>query len=192
MAKRTSDSEKLDLSVIVQTAMALLQEEGVEKLTIRRLAQALNIKGASLYWYIRDKHELMSLMGEEICKGIAFPDENLPWEEQLLEFSGRCRTTYLEIRDSVHVLVQTPPTTPYRLHLITKVNGMLEKAGFAGRDLFSAGWMLNNYICSFLLDEYRVTLMDRNESTPVPDMEHEFYFGVQVLIKGFRNMGGKD
>lgn len=185
--KKPSENKmnRIDQSLIVHTALDLIQEEGIDKLTMRRLALKLNIKGASLYWHIQDKNELMSLVAEEICKRIQFPDEQLPWEEQLLEFSKRCRNTYLHIRNSVNVLVETPPTTPYRLHLIDKINRLFELAGFRKEDVFSAGWMLNNYICSFILDEYRLTIMESD--LDVPDLEREFYFGIDVLIRGFRN-----
>ncbi|MFC0214393.1 TetR/AcrR family transcriptional regulator C-terminal domain-containing protein [Paenibacillus chartarius] len=177
-------TNKLDQSLIVHAAIDIIQEEGIDKLTMRRLAQKLNIKGASLYWHVQDKNELLSLAAEEICQRIQFPDERLPWEEQLLEFGRRCRNTYLQIRNSVHVLVATPPITPYRMHLIHKINRLFELAGFKKEDVFSAGWMLNNYICSFILDEYR--LADMESDVGVPDLEREFYFGIDVLIKGFR------
>lgn len=171
----------------MHAALEILREEGIDKLTMRRLAERLHVKGASLYWHIRDKQELLAMIAEEVCRGISLPDEHLPWEEQLLEFASRCRSVYLRMRNSVYALAETPPATPYRLQLIRWVNGLFDRAGFTREDGFSAGWMLNNYIISFLLDEYRIIGMEKSAEHPVPDPEREFAFGLEVLIAGFRS-----
>lgn len=177
----------IDRSVIVKAALDLIRTEGIEKLTMRSLAAQLNIKGASLYWHIRNKNELLALSAEEVCKQIHFPDELDQWREQLFEFGKRYRHTLLEIRNSAHVLAATPPTTPYRLHLIDKVSSLFEKAGFRNEDIFSAGWMFNNYVCGFVIDEYRLVTMDK-ESADIPDLEREFTFGMKVLMEGFASL----
>jgi len=44
-----------NIEKIVQAALELLNEEGLQQLTTRRWADALDIRSASLYWHIRDK-----------------------------------------------------------------------------------------------------------------------------------------
>ena len=187
MKKSEPAGKKLAQSDIVHAALEILRAEGIDKLTMRRLAERLHVKGASLYWHIRDKQELLGMIAEEVCRAISFPDERLPWEERLLEFAKRCRSVYLRMPNSVHALVETPPSTPYRLELIRRVNELFEQAGFTREDGFSAGWMLNNYMTSFLLDEYRIASMEQKPGYPMPDPEREFVFGIEVLIAGFKS-----
>jgi TetR/AcrR family transcriptional regulator, tetracycline repressor protein len=91
----------LDQSQIVHTALQILQEEGYKSITIRNIAEKLNIKSASLYWHIKNKNELLGLIADEICKEILFPDEALPWDEQLMELGLHLREKLLSIRDSL-------------------------------------------------------------------------------------------
>ncbi|GIP36101.1 TetR/AcrR family transcriptional regulator C-terminal domain-containing protein [Paenibacillus sp. J2TS4] len=189
---------KIDKSVIVQTALQFLQEHGIRKLSMRNIAERLEIKGASLYWHIRNKNELLELIADEICKKIKYPDESLSCEEQLAVLTRQLREILLNVRDSAHVLVETPPTTPYRINLIKKISGLFEKMGMKSEDIFSASWILNNYVTSFVIEEYRLNdVTDEKEVSQsleaLPfnissmDMDREYQFGLEVLIEGFKS-----
>src|SRR6266700_1708933 len=67
----------LDPDQIVQAALQLLGEVGLDGLTMRRLAERLNIKAASLYWHVRDKEELIVLLANEICASVSAPGASL-------------------------------------------------------------------------------------------------------------------
>src|SRR3954466_2303363 len=56
----------LDRAAIVDAALTLLEHEGVEGLSTRKLALALNIKGPSLYWHFKNKRELLEQMSERL------------------------------------------------------------------------------------------------------------------------------
>ena len=56
----------LDQQQVVKTALGLLDEVGLDELTMRRLADRLGVKAASLYRHVRDKDELLILLGDEI------------------------------------------------------------------------------------------------------------------------------
>lgn len=188
--------KKIDKSIIVQAALELLDEEGIRQLTMRKVADRLNIKGASLYWHFQNKNELLALIAEEICKQIQLPDEDRPWEEQLLDLSDQLRKTYLSVRDSAHVMEETIPSTPYRISLIEKVSGIFAQSGLENEDLFSASWMFNNYVTSFVIEEYRIKSVEEDGppggielpfAVRIPDMDREFRFGMEVLINGLKS-----
>src|SRR5437764_10081553 len=56
----------IDLDQIVKAALQLLDEVGLDGLTMRRLAERLGIRAASLYRHVRDKDELLVLLADEI------------------------------------------------------------------------------------------------------------------------------
>jgi TetR/AcrR family tetracycline transcriptional repressor len=56
-------------ATIVDEAIALLNEEGLEGVSLRRLAERLGIKAPSLYWHFADKSALLGAMAERICNG---------------------------------------------------------------------------------------------------------------------------
>jgi len=53
------EERKLDKKQIVQAALALLQEEGIEKLSMRKLAARLAIRAPTLYWYFPDRSSIL-------------------------------------------------------------------------------------------------------------------------------------
>src|SRR5262245_34029368 len=63
---RTSDPRRkrrtLDQAQVVRAALALLDEVGLDELTMRRLAERLGVKAAALYRHVRGKDELLALL----------------------------------------------------------------------------------------------------------------------------------
>src|SRR5260370_42167586 len=60
----------LSRSRLAAEALALIQEEGLEALSMRGLADRLNVKAASLYWHLRDRRELLELLAESILQTV--------------------------------------------------------------------------------------------------------------------------
>ena len=53
---------KLQKSQIITEAIALLNEEGLDNVSLRKLAQRLSVKAPSLAWHVKNKNNLLSLM----------------------------------------------------------------------------------------------------------------------------------
>ncbi len=146
----------LDPGQIVRAALQLLDEVGLDGLTMRRLAERLNIKAASLYWHVRDKEELIVLLANEICGSLVAPDPALPWRQQLEQFADEYRRVLLSHRDAARVmLLSGPPSGANRLDLVEILLGVLLKAGFSARDAAYAGFLLNDYVTTFVMEETR-------------------------------------
>jgi len=138
---------------VVQAALALLAEEGFDGLTMRRLAERLGIKAASLYNHVSDKLELLTLLGDAICEQVPEPDPAAPWREQLEGMGRAVRAVLTAHRDGARVLAATPPAGPSRLRLIERLLAMLVGAGFSTADAADAGHVLNSFVVGFVLDE---------------------------------------
>ena len=50
---------------IVDAALALLDEGGIENLTMRRLGDRLGITAAALYWHVSSRQDLLVLANDE-------------------------------------------------------------------------------------------------------------------------------
>src|SRR5499427_8577593 len=124
----------LDQAQVVRAALALLDEVGLDELTMRRLAERLNVKAASLYRHVRNKEELLALLGDEISGEIPFPRETGNWRSQLVEAAWNVRRGLLAHRDAARVLANTPPVGPRRLAHIEAVLRTLRDAGLTPRD----------------------------------------------------------
>src|SRR5579875_3593997 len=74
----------LDREHVVRVALDLLDEVGLDELTMRRLADRLGVTAASLYWHVRDKDELLALLADAISAQMPEPSLSPPWREELI------------------------------------------------------------------------------------------------------------
>jgi AcrR family transcriptional regulator len=86
----------LTLEAIVEAAIILADGDGLEAVSIRRVAAALNARPMSLYSYIRRKDDLLELMNDWIVTEILVPDP-LPadWRDALRAIAHRTRAALL-------------------------------------------------------------------------------------------------
>ncbi len=143
----------LDRERLVRVALELLDEVGLDDLSMRRLAQRLGVTAASLYWYVQDKNELLGLLADAISAEIPLPDPGHPWRSELEALARGARRVARAHRDAARILVATLPTGPHRLRAIDAVLGLLTGAGFSPGDAVDAAYVLNVYGVGFMLDE---------------------------------------
>jgi TetR/AcrR family tetracycline transcriptional repressor len=75
---------KLSKAAVVERALALADELGLEALTIRRLAQELGVTPMALYWHFRSKEELLAGLGDRVWAEIDVDiDAAADWPAQL-------------------------------------------------------------------------------------------------------------
>jgi AcrR family transcriptional regulator len=75
---------RLSKATVVARAMALADAEGLEALTIRRLATELGVTPMALYWHFRNKEELLAGLADQIWSEIDTDvDPAAPWPAQL-------------------------------------------------------------------------------------------------------------
>ena len=156
MAGNTGDGKAtspLDRARVIDVALELLDEVGLDGLSMRRLADRLGVTAASLYWYVQDKNELLALLADTISGEVPLPTSTAPWRTQLEEGARNLRRIALSHRDAARVLAATAPSGPARLRAIDTLLGVLLQAGFPPADAADAGYLLNVYIVGFMLDE---------------------------------------
>jgi TetR/AcrR family tetracycline transcriptional repressor len=145
----------IDRQGVVGGALGLLDEVGVDGLSMRRLAERVGVKAASLYWHVRDKEELLGLLADEICAGVREPNPDLPWRKKLETLVRENRRVLLGHRDAARILAGTVPSGPNRLRLAETMLGTLLGAGFSRRDTVRAAFLLTDYATHFVAEESR-------------------------------------
>ncbi len=82
---------------IAAAAIALVDREGPDALTMRRVAAEAGIPTMTLYSYVRDKQELLDLGANEMCAAMVVPDGELPtdWRAALTEIAWRTYRFFL-------------------------------------------------------------------------------------------------
>lgn len=102
----------IDKSVAVKTALRLIDSEGLEAITLRRLAAELGVATASLYHHFEDKAALLRSVCELIYRETPVPDQRT---ERWADFISRCayeaRETILQHPNALPLLVRADPRT---------------------------------------------------------------------------------
>jgi AcrR family transcriptional regulator len=85
----------LDHADIVGAALDVADEEGLDAVSMRRVAQELGVGAMTLYSYVESKDELIELMGDEIMAEMLVPELPADWREALRAIGRRTRVALL-------------------------------------------------------------------------------------------------
>jgi TetR/AcrR family tetracycline transcriptional repressor len=93
---------------LVEAALALINEEGLEGLSMRALADRLEVKASSLYWHVRDRRELLDLLAEEILGTVSRPRQRASWRETVVAIAEALRRRLAAQKDANRILLEVP------------------------------------------------------------------------------------
>lgn len=82
MAHEETETSGLNREAVIQAALGMLDEVGVDGLSMRALADRLGVKAASLYWHLRDKDQLLELVAEAVLDRASVPISPPSWRSQ--------------------------------------------------------------------------------------------------------------
>src|SRR5271170_5158231 len=101
----------LDRESVVITALRLLNREGLEGLTLRRLAKELRVQAPALYWHFKNKQELLDEMATQVFrdgfKDLGLPEKGLSWRDWCRHLATTERQTLLRYRDGARLFSGT-------------------------------------------------------------------------------------
>jgi len=85
MIQRTESKqrEKLTRGRVIETALALMDDEGLEAVTMRRVGRELGVEAMSLYNHVEDKEDLLDGICECVMSGFRFPEPAEDWAENV-------------------------------------------------------------------------------------------------------------
>ncbi|MEC0225822.1 TetR/AcrR family transcriptional regulator [Paenibacillus alba] len=140
---------------ILQTSWELLGEEGIEKFSMRRLADKLGIQAPSLYWYFKSKQNLYQRLANQVSKMILeeFRSEG-DWKEQLTEFAVTVRSVLSRYPCSTQLMMLTLPLEPDMIRFTNRMLLCMESTPLEQEKKLQAVLTLVNYVFYFVLDNY--------------------------------------
>ncbi|MER7250473.1 TetR/AcrR family transcriptional regulator C-terminal domain-containing protein [Kribbella sp. NPDC000426] len=94
----------LDRTKIVDEAVALLDAEGLDGVTLRKLAARLGVQAPTLYWHLPNKAALVTAIAEAIVPDPTPPAPDQPWQEWLTDFALQLRAALLAHPDGARVV----------------------------------------------------------------------------------------
>jgi AcrR family transcriptional regulator len=123
---------------IIDTALAILRDEGLEKVTMRRVAAALDSGHASLYVYVRNTEDLHAQI-LDVLLGEIRPSPTGPgtWRERVKALLGSSGQLLFRYPGIARMAMSTQPSGPNYLALVDTVLALLREGGATDR---AAAW----------------------------------------------------
>jgi AcrR family transcriptional regulator len=162
---------------IVTEALTVIAEDGVQALTMRRLATRLGVVPGAVYHHVRNKHQLQDLVLDNVLAEIdVHVDPALGWTEQLKILAHRLRQV-LEAHPGVAGILKTrDPLGPHSLALAEALLAPLQAAGFPDREAGLAFSLLVDYTIGFAVSSPRTSINEqRVRDAAIRGQLHEFF-----------------
>ncbi|MFQ6225782.1 TetR/AcrR family transcriptional regulator [Nocardia sp. NPDC002869] len=144
-ARTPRDEPTLNRARIVEEALALLDNEGIERLTMRRLAERLGHGSTTLYWHVDTKDDVLDLCLDAIYGEVSLPEHTRDWRSDITVMLTGWRTVMLRHRWST-TLVGRPMIGPNILAHMEFLQAALLRAGLTDAHLAAATWGLYNLV----------------------------------------------
>lgn len=193
---------------VLSTALDLVDREGVDALSMRRLGRELGVEAMSLYGYVDSKQDLIEGVVEQVFREMPLitPGPG-PWQERLRIHAAAFREVLLQHPNAVRLVAGRPLITE---GTVAFVESALVELRAVGLDLVTADRVLE-VIASFTLGHVAEYVEDRSRRAeevargnavdasrfpnvaairgqPAPDPDAEFDFGFEFVIAGIERL----
>jgi TetR/AcrR family tetracycline transcriptional repressor len=166
--------------LMIDTALRLLDEVGLDGLTVRRLATELGVKSPSLYWHVRTKQELLDGMADAIIQaaGMGPPLDDESWQEWLTRRARSYRREVLAHRDGARIVATAAWLSPATIRTFDEELSAMVRRGFTPALALHTIAAISRYVTGFVLQEQAAR--PPAEATSPPDPLH----AVAALLDG--------
>ena len=138
---------------VVVEAIRLADREGVDGLSMRRLAGALGAGAMSLYHYVANKEELLDAMIDVVFEQIELPPEDTDWQTAMRQRSASARQVLARHPWANGLMESRTSPGPAHLRHREAVTACLRRAGFPVLMATHANWLLDSYLYGYALQE---------------------------------------
>lgn len=203
--------ERLSRERIIDAAISIADRDGLESLSMRRLAADLGVDPMSLYHHVGDKDGLLAAMTDAVISRIPQPGPDPDWATALRTALLDARATMLAHPWTPAAVARLPGPTPAGLRHLDGVLGILRAAGFPLALIHHAIHAFGSRLLGFSQDLYddgtrpepdEAALQARRWADSLPtlaalvgvgthdgglggcDDDEEFRFAVDLIIEG--------
>jgi TetR/AcrR family tetracycline transcriptional repressor len=162
---------KVNREILTRGALKLLNEVGLEQLTLRRLGAELKVQAGATYWHFKSKEELVdemaTLLLADAASDLVPTRKQAGWKEWVAAFGEGLRRVLLRYRDGARMVTGTRLTNTEYMKTAEVVGEQLIQAGFTLRQAVVLLSTVYNYTLSFIIEEQAVF--------PLPGERSEHY-----------------
>ena len=211
---RTTPEPRVPLSRerVLQAAVRLADESGIDALSMRRLGQELGVEAMSLYNHVTNKDDLHQGIVELVLSEVESPRDGGDWKEEIRRTAISSYQAFVRHRWACGLMMRGPSVSPVRMEWMEAVLRTLRTAGFSADLTHHAYHALDSHITGFTLwivsmpfethEElvslaegflptvssekfpYFVEHAEQHLLPPDPDERSEFEFGLDLILEG--------
>ncbi|ATL32584.1 TetR/AcrR family transcriptional regulator C-terminal domain-containing protein [Streptomyces formicae] len=134
---REDAAGQLTRAAVVDAALRVLEDRGLEGLSTRAVADTLGVRMNTVLWHVKTKARMLELMADAVMGEIAYTGLPSSPRERARELAHRYRRALLAHRDGAALVTGTYPAEPHTLRFADRlVDALLE----AGADEEQAAW----------------------------------------------------
>ena len=151
---------KVNRDMVTRAGLKLLNEIGLEQLTLRRLGQELGVQAATIYWHFKSKEDLIDEMATTVLSqgvGSLLPRRrSSSWRAWASGYGDGLRKTLMAYRDGARMVSGTRLTNTEPLKATETIGAHLVASGFSVRAAVVLLSTIYNYTLSFVMEEQAV------------------------------------
>ena len=149
--KKSAKRKPLTKLMILNASLRLADENGLEQLSMRKVAQSLNVEAMSLYNHIANKNDLLDGMLESVVAKFELPAINQNWQNSMRKAAISAHQILLKHPWAAHQMISKISVGPARLAWSNATIGCLHEAGFSYEIADHAWNAIDNHIYGFTL-----------------------------------------
>jgi AcrR family transcriptional regulator len=166
---------------ILRTAIAMIDRDGLDALSMRRLGAALGVEAMALYRHVPNKQGLLEGVTEILLEELELPSgDSKSWADAWTALAHSYRRLARSHPGAFRLLALSPLSTAARFERARAPVAILRDAGFDERQAERAFGTLLSYADGFLLRE----LADRGADRSPREAEEAFDFGIRAILAG--------
>jgi TetR/AcrR family transcriptional regulator, tetracycline repressor protein len=191
----------LTRQTLIEAGLRLLDEVGLDGLTVRRLAAEFNVKSPALYWHFKTKQELLDGMADAIvtAPGMGPPRDGESWQDWLFRRAHAYRDSLLAHRDGARIVVQSSTRSASTIQAFDAELAAMVDRGFTPVLALRTISAITFYVNGFVLQEQTATRGPRPDLASAPTLakaamaggssEDFFDHGLRALLSGVNSNG---
>jgi AcrR family transcriptional regulator len=170
---------------IVSAAIEVLDEAGVEGLTMRRVAERIGTGPASLYAHVSSKEELLELVFDELVGQVPLPEPDAAhWREQVIEILTGFRAVLLGHRDAALAGLGRVPTSPKVLAAMEVLTTIMQLGGLSDYVIALGIDQLTLYVSAGVVEDgvFSRSGMTAHDIEQYYEQIHDYYMALPAAL----------
>lgn len=172
---------RLNRNRVLDAAVGLADESGVEALTMRRLGERLGVEAMSLYKHVAGKEDILDGIVDLVIGEIDMPSPGSDWRSAMRQRAESARRVLVRHPWAIGMMESQSTLGPNALRYVDAVIGTLRQAGFPIRMAAHAFVLLDSFVYGLVVQEVAMPTVGADASELSPEFATEFPYLAEMI-----------